>query len=229
MSTLHALAASLVLLPVAAQAATRTYDVAAFDSVSAAAGVEVDISMGATRSVVAETRSDNFDDLRVTVEGSVLRIDRRSRGWFSLSRPSYRVSVATPALRSLATSSGAEADVKGPIVGDFAVEASSGSEARVSGIQGGAVKASTSSGSEVEIAGTCTTLTAESSSGSDLDAGELRCETVTVQSSSGSDLSVSASRSVSGKASSGSDVSVRGAPPSVRVDTSSGADLEVSN
>lgn len=219
----------LLLLPVAALAATRTYDVGNFDALYVAAGVEVEVTIGSSRSVVAETRSGDFDDLRIAVEGNVLKIDRPSRGWFSPARPNYQVRVVTPLLRSLSVASGAEADVKGPLAGDFAVEAASGSEARVSGIQGGTVKARASSGSDVEIAGTCTTLSAESSSGSDLDAQELRCETLTVESSSGSDVGVFASRSVSGKASSGSDVRVRGAPPSVQVTTSSGADLDVSN
>lgn len=223
------LAASLLLLPVVALAASRTYDVGAFDAVYVAAGVEVEITLGTSRSVVAETRSDDFDDLRIAVEGNVLKIDRPTRGWFAFSRPGYQVRVATPALRSVTSASGAEAVVKGPIVGDFVVEASSGSEARVTGLQGGSVKVRASSGSDVEVAGTCAALTAESSSGSDLDARELRCESASVQASSGSDVTVYASRSVSGKASSGSDVRVRGAPPSVKVDTSSGADVDVTN
>ena len=222
------ISAFLLLLPVAALAATRSYDVGAFDALYVAAGVEVEVTIGTSRSVVAETRSGDFDDLRIAVEGNVLKIDRPSRGWFSPARPNYQVRVVTPLLRSLSIASGSEADVKGPLTGDFVVEAASGSEARVSGIQGGAVKARASSGSELEISGTCTTLAAESSSGSDLDARELRCETVTVEASSGSDVAVFASRSVSGKASSGSDVRVHGAAPSVQVSTSSGADVDIS-
>lgn len=222
------IAACLLLLPGATFAATKTYDVGAFEGISVAAGVTADITVGGARSVVAETASDDFDDLRISVQGNVLRIERTSRGWLSFGRrPQYRVQVATPVLRSLTTSSGAEATVKGTVEGDFSVEASSGSEIDVPMIKGGNVKAQTSSGSDINLAGTCRSLNAEASSGSDLDAEELKCEEVTVQSSSGSDISVFASKRVAGKASSGSDIEVSGAPAVVEVDKSSGADVEV--
>jgi hypothetical protein len=229
MNRLSSIAACLILLPGAALAATRTYDTAAFEAVSVAAGVDVEITLGATRSVVAENRTGNFDDLRIEVQGNVLKIDRPPGGWFAFRRPSYMVRVVTPALHSLVSASGSDVDVKGPVDGDLSIDASSGSDVQVSSVQGANVKAHASSGSDLEISGTCRTLDAAASSGSDLDAGGLRCETVTVQASSGSDVSVFASRSVSGKASSGSDVQISGAPQVVQVEKSSGADVDVRN
>jgi Putative auto-transporter adhesin, head GIN domain len=229
MQHLSGLVTCLVLLPAAAQAATRTYDVGAFESVSAAAGVDVEVSIGTSRSVVAETQADDFDDLRVAVQGKVLKIDRPPRGWSMFRRPNYKVRVVTPVLRSLVATSGSDVDVKGAVAGDFTVDTSSGSDVQVSAIQGGSVKARASSGSDLDLAGTCTSLVADATSGSDLDARSLRCETVTVQASSGSDVSVFASRSVSGKATSGSDVQISGAPPTVQVEKSSGADVHVRN
>lgn len=217
-------------LPGAALAATRTYETGAFEGVSVAAGVDADITLGPARSVIAETSSDNFDDLRISVEGNVLRIDRPPGSWFSgwfSVRPSYKVHVVTPTLHSLSASSGAEATAMGNLEGDLAVSSSSGSEVDVSGVKGGNVKASSSSGSELEIAGSCVSLEAEASSGSDLDADDLKCENVVVRASSGSDISVAASKRVTGKASSGSDVSIRGQPPVVQVEASSGASVKV--
>ncbi len=111
----------------------------------------------------------------------------------------------------------------------YAIEGPAGSDVQVSAIQGGSVKAQASSGSDLDLSGTCTSLDADAASGSDLDARSLRCETVSIQASSGSDVSVSASRSVTGKATSGSDVKISGAPPTVQVDKSSGADVDVRN
>jgi hypothetical protein len=227
MNRLPAITTFALLLPAAAVAATRSYEIAAFESVSVAAGVDAQISLGTSRSVVAETRSEDFDDLRIEVQGNVLRIDRPKGRWFFFRRPDYEVRIVTPVLRSLSASSGADVDVKGTPGGDFTVEASSGSDVNVSLIKAGKVKAHASSGSDLELSGTCTSLEAETSSGSDLEAGDLRCETVSVQTSSGSDVSVFASRSVTGKASSGSDVHISGAPPAVQVDKSSGADVTV--
>jgi Putative auto-transporter adhesin, head GIN domain len=229
MNRLPNFAACLLLLPGAALAATRTYEVGAFESVSAAAGVDVQITLGPSRSVVAETGSDSFDDLLVEATGNELKISRPNRGWFMFRRPNYKVRVVTPQLRAVLASSGADVEVKGPIVGDFTVNSSSGSDVQVAQIQGGNVQARASSGSDLEIAGLCASLDAEASSGSDLDARSLRCEAVTVQAASGSDVSVWASRSVTGKATSGADVSISGGPPVVRVDKSSGADVNVGN
>ncbi|MFO1504392.1 MAG: head GIN domain-containing protein [Steroidobacteraceae bacterium] len=222
-------AACLLLVPLAASAATRTYDVGAFESVSVAAGVDAEISLGNTRSVVAETRASDFDDLRIAVEGNVLRIDRPTRGWFSFRRTDYKVRVVTPVLRSLNASSGADVKVKGTSEGDFSVDASSGSDVEVTQIKGGTVKAHASSGSDLDIAGTCSALDVTASSGSDLDAGDLRCESATVHASSGSDVTVFASRSVNGSASSGSDVRIEGGASQVQVEKSSGADVNRSN
>jgi hypothetical protein len=213
-------------LPGAALAAARTYDTSAFEKVSVSEGVEADITVG-PRSVRAETKADNFDDLQIAVRDNVLVIDRPAKNWFSFGhRPSYQVHVVTPVLHSLAVSSGAEVTAKGA-EGDFNVTASSGSDVDVSEVKGGNVSASTSSGSDLKISGSCISLKAESSSGSDLDADDLKCESVSVHSSSGSDLSVAASKSVTGEASSGSDIKVKGRPASVQVSTSSGAQVVV--
>lgn len=221
--------ACLFFLPLTTFAATRTYEVAAFEAVSAAAGVDVDITSGPSRSVVAETRAGDFEGLRISVQNNVLKIDRPSRGWFQFMRPGYTVHVVTPVLRAVTGSSGADITVKGASSEAFTVDASSGSDIQVEGLKAGNVKAHASSGSDLELAGTCSTLEVESSSGSDVDAGSLRCDTATVRASSGSDVFVHASRSVTGNASSGSDVKVRGAPPSLNVETSSGADVSAIN
>ncbi len=229
MNRLHAIAACLILAPLSALAATRSYDTGAFEAVSVAAGVDVEVTLGASRSIVAETRSEDFNDLRIAVQGNTLKIDRPPRGWFLFRRPGYKVRVVTPVLHSVVASSGADVIVKGTSEGDFTIEASSGSDVQVSLVKAGSVKASASSGSDLDLAGTCLALDASASSGSDMDAGNLKCETVTVQASSGSDVAVSASRSVTGKASSGADLRIGGAPPVVKVDKSSGADVSLGN
>jgi hypothetical protein len=229
MKQIIAITACAFALPGATFAASKSYDTAAFEGVAVAAGIAADITLGSVRSVRAETKADNFDDLQISVKDNVLHIDRPIGSWFSSwfeQRPSYQVHVVTPALHSLAVSSGAEAKVKGNLEGDFSVTASSGADADVALVKGGNVKLHTSSGSDIKIAGSCISLEAGASSGSDLDAEDLKCESVSLQASSGSDVSVAAAKSVTGQASSGSDVRVRGKPV-VQVDKSSGAHLVV--
>jgi hypothetical protein len=231
MKCLSLVAICALALPAAALAASKTYDVGAFEEVSVSGGIEVVITVGPTRSVTASTRAEDFDDLRVEVVGRALKIDRPARSWFTgwfSGRPDYQVQVVTPTLRSLAASSGSNVAIKGGPEGDFSVTAASGSDVEIAGVRGGNLKASASSGSDLEIAGTCVSLEAEASSGSDLDAGGLRCENVRVHASSGSDMTVAATRGVTGEASSGSDVRVRGGQTlAMQVKTSSGADVEV--
>lgn len=224
-----AIAASLLCLPVAALAATRAYETPAFEAVSAAAGVNVEVTLGTSRSVVAETRNKDFDGLRVAVQGNVLTIERVRHGWFQFGRTSYTVRVVTPVLHAVSASAGSDIQVKGTSEGDFKIDASSGSDVQISMLKGGTVKAHASSGSDLRLAGTCVALEVEASSGSDVDAGALKCEIATLRASSGSDVSLHATRSVTGNASSGSDVDVSGSPPVVKVETSSGADVSTVN
>jgi len=230
MKRIFAVTACVLALPGAALAATRTYDTGAFDRVAVAAGVAADITVGPTRSVVAETKADNFDDLEISVDDNALRIGRSASSWFSnwfSHGPRFHVQVVTPALRSLAASSGAKVTATGNLEGDFSVASSSGSDVDISQVKGGNVKVNSSSGSDLSIAGSCISLVVQASSGSDLDAGDLKCESVSLQASSGSDVSVAATKSLTGQASSGSDVTVKGKPPTVQVEKSSGADLVV--
>ena len=215
------------LLPLAASAATRSYETPGFEAVSVGSGVDVEIILGDKRSVVAESWLGDFSNLRIVVEGNVLKIDRPKWSFFGWT--GYTVRVVTPVLRSIIASAGSDVTAKGATAGDFTIAASSGSDVHLTGIRGGGVRVTASSGSDIALAGTCSSLNVEASSGSDVKASDLRCETVVVRASSGSDLSVSASRSVAGKLSSGSDLTVHGAPASVQVDSSSGADVRVVN
>lgn len=226
----HQLVSALcaLALSVTAQAATRSYDTASFEKVSVAAGIDVDITLGGSRSVEAETRAGDFDDLRIAVKGDELRIDRPARSWFWFGRrPRYSVRVVMPALRAVEASSGSSVSVKGRVAGDLALQASSGSEVEVAEVGGGNVEARSSSGSDIQVVGSCLSLDASTSSGSDLDAGRLLCERVAVQASSGSDAVVAAKRGLTAKASSGANVRVNGTPVEVQVNTSSGGHVNV--
>lgn len=217
-----AIAASAVLLPMTATSATRSYQVGAFDKVSVAAGVRVEIAQGATRNVVADTSADDFDDLRIVVKSGELRIDRPA-SWFRFGRRTdYTVRVTMPLLRGMEASSGSNVNVKGGFAGDFEVSTSSGSHVEIAQLKGGNVQARSSSGSALEVTGSCQSLDVEISSGSNINAGKLMCESATVDASSGSAAKVAAARNLTASASSGASVRVNGAPMAVKVRKSSG-------
>ena len=209
-------------------AASRTYDTAAFDAVSVAAGVQAEITIGPRRSVLARTPADDFDDLRVTVKGNVLHLDRPLRSWFFFRRhPDYQVQIVMPALRSVAASSGARVTLSNGGSSNLSVTVSSGGMVNASVDKGAAVQAHASSGSRLQIAGSCTSLEAGASTGADLDAQDLDCQDVIVRASSGSNVTVTASRRITVKGSSGSSTRVSGKPASVQIDKSSGARITI--
>lgn len=222
-------AACLLALPAATLAATRTYDTRDFDSVAVAAGINVDVTLGRDHRVIAETGADDFDDLRISVEENMLRIERPRRSWFSFGRRAeYRVRVEVPVLRNLSASSGSRVSVRGETPGNsFTVSSSSGSSLDIRISRSDAVVANSSSGSRLQISGTCRSIRVQASSGANLDAEDLRCQDADVQASSGSAISLAATRRVAGAASSGASVKVRGGPDVVEVKRSSGANLTI--
>lgn len=221
-------AAGAAMLPMAANAATRGYEVGAFNKVSVAAGLRVDITQGATRSVVADTKADDFDDLRIVVKAGELRIDRPPGNWFRFGRrTNYTVRVMMPALREVEASSGSNVTVKGAFAGDVGVSTSSGSRVEIAQLKGGKVRARSSSGSTLEVAGSCQSLDADTSSGSSIKADGLTCESVTVEASSGSGAKVTATKGLTASASSGANVRVSGAPTVVKISNSSGGRVHV--
>lgn len=223
-----AIAAGAFLLPLSANAETRGYEVGSFDKVSAAEGIRVDITQGAARSVTADTRAEDFDDLRIVVKAGELRIDRPPGNWFRpRRRADYTVRVVMPALRELDASSGSSVLVKGSFSGDFDVSSSSGSRVEIAQLKGGLVRARSSSGSALQVAGSCQAVDAEVSSGSNLDAGRLLCESATVEASTGSAAKVAAAQGLTASASTGASVKVNGAPKSVRIKNSTGGRVEV--
>lgn len=222
------LAACALLLPVMAGAATRSYPVGTFDKVNVAAGLQVDITQGATRSVTADTSAVDFDDLRITVRDGELRIDRPPSNWFRFWRQTnYTVRVVMPVLRSVEASSGSNVEVKGAFAGDFTVSTSSGSRMEIAQLKGGKVRARSSSGSTLEVAGSCQSLDADTSSGSNINAAALTCESVTMEASSGSGAKVAATKGLTASASSGASVRVSGAPTVVKISNSSGGRVQV--
>lgn len=223
-----AVAAGAVLLPMAANAATRSYEVGSFDKVSVAAGVHVDITHGVVRSVVADTKDKDFDDLRIVVKSGELRIDRPPGNWFKFGpRTNYTVRVVMPALRELQASSGSSVDVTGAFAGDFEVSSSSGSRIEIAQLKGGKVQARSSSGSAVEVSGSCQSVEVTVSSGSNVNAGQLTCVSAMVEASSGSAVKVAATQGLTARASSGSSVKAGGSPKVVNVRNYSGGRVVV--
>ena len=203
-----AIAAVTIAILAAGQASadTRNYNLSGFDRVSASAGVDVDIKQGPF-SVTAQEADGKFDQLILEVRGDTLHIGRKSNlgTWFSRG-PDFHVTVTAPNFVGVRASSGSAVDGSGLSLRDL--------------------KVAVSSGANVDLSGNCINLTVDISSGADFDGERLHCETASVDASSGADADAYATRSATGEASSGANVTFHGKPQQVNKDTSSGGSVK---
>jgi len=207
---------SLLLIPAAAVglvtaalvlpafADTKSYNLSNFTKVDVSAGVDVDLVQGAF-SVKVDTPRNDFDKIIVEVHGDTLRISRKNTGWFSHG-PEYHVTVSAPNYT--------------------AIESSSGSRVDGSGLALKSLKVNVSSGAHVELTGGCSDLRVSISSGAHFDGEDLKCETASVDASSGAHAEAFATRSATGDASSGANVTFHGKPADFTKDTSSGGSVK---
>lgn len=190
-----------------AQGQTRTVDVGAFTVIDASAGVDVEVAIGPTQSVVLTGDPKDFDRLDVRVVGGRLKISpKRELGLASWGRgPDVVVKVSAPRLE--------------------AIEASSAADVVARGFTGGDLRLDASSGADLVAVGTCASLTVDASSGADVNAGDLRCARVKADASSGADVVVRGVAFVEADASSGADVIVKGKPERLDSASSSGGSI----
>ncbi len=167
--------------------ATETRAMDAFHGVSAAQGVQVEIAAGAPS--VAVTADDNLlPHVATVVADGILSID--VTGSLRASHPLKVVVKMEAAPDGLTASTGASIEAPVPSTGSLRVSASTGAHVRCTG--------------SVE------SLAVTASTGGTADLGGLQARTATVDVSAGSSVIVMATESVSGSATGGASVHVRG-------------------
>lgn len=221
----------------AAFAQDRDFDLAGFDRVDIATGLDATVKVGSDFAVRASSRSQEaLDNLQLNVVGGVLtaRIEQNfldfiiSGGLVGLllsNGNAVALDITVPALAGVNASSGADVTLPGLVADRIELDASSGADIALKDGRLGEVLVSSSSGSDIELSGTATSIDADSSSGSGIDAGDLVTAAATANASSGASISVHATQSAQANASSGGDIEVRGNPPKRDIDTSSGGDV----
>lgn len=230
-------AAAGLTLSTAAFAQSKDFDLAGFDSLDIATGLDARVIQGDSFSVRAQSRSQEaLDNLDIRVDDDVLsaRIEQSfldfiiSGGLVGMllnSGNAVTIDITLPALSGVSASSGADVRVSGVRSEQIDFEASSGANISATDAVLGQVSLRSSSGSDIEIAGTADTLEADASSGADIDAENLVVASATVSASSGADVTLHATASVRADASSGGDISIYGNPTTRDVDTTSGGDV----
>lgn len=184
---------------------SREYDLEPFTQIDASI-VRLEVTVGPAQSVSIVAERGDLDDLDVYVRGGELNIEPKRRINFGRNKR-FAATITVPSLEGLDLSAGADAHVTGVDADEFMVDLSSGAQA--------------------EITGSCRELEVDISSGARIRARNFICAEAIADASSGATGDIHASEAVNADASSGGRLRVYGGPTRVRVDTSSGGDIDI--
>jgi len=195
-----------------------------FDAIEVGGGIDLFVRKGDGFVVEVQASEDDAAKIVTEVVGKTLKVSRKSSGFFNWGNAGS-VYVTLPALVALDASGGSDVKTEGTFASDnLRVVASGGSDLTID-VAAGALHVDASGGSDLRVSGTARSAHVESSGGSDLNASALTADEADVDSSGGSDLAIGVRQKISGEASGGSDVTYTGAPGSVNVNTSGGAEV----
>ena len=206
---------------------TQTRTTGTFKGVEIAGGFEVEIKNGPAVNVVLEADDNLVKYIEVKVVDNELKVRLEN---INVSDAHLKIFITAPEINHVDASAGAEIVVK-DILKSFetiSVKASSGSNIKTA-LDAPEIKADVSSGGELTLSGRTKDLHATSSSGSSISASELLSENSYVNVSSGASAHVYASVSIDANASSGGNISYRGAATNIKKSESSGGEVKKDN
>ena len=206
---------------------TQNKSTGPFTALNVAGNFEVEIAHAATESVRIQADDNLLKYIDVKVTGGELKIRLNE---INTSNAHLKIFITAPEINKIKASASADILVRDVLKSgaEISMEVSSGADIKAA-LDAPAIKATASSGGEVNLSGRTKDFTATSSSGSSINAKELLSENSTVNVSSGASAHVYASMNLDANASSGGNISYRGAAASIKKSESSGGDVEKEN
>ncbi|MFY0689746.1 MAG: DUF2807 domain-containing protein [Cyclobacteriaceae bacterium] len=194
-----------------------------FTGVSVGGGIDLILSQSNDFSVEVETNGD-LEDIETTVSQGVLKIRQKSNSWLDFDNET-RVYVSLPELEYISSSGGTDVSNKGTLRGEYLeIKSSGGSDLELELVYE-TVRINCSGGSDVELTGESAELDLSTSGGSDFDGFDFEVADATINTSGGSDANVLVKNRISARASGASDITYRGNPKYVDVNSSGGSDI----
>ena len=193
-----------------------------FEKIASSSGITVIVEQGSPASVEVET-DDNIQQYVITrVENGrlIVKIDGNIH-----TESSINVSIKTPRIRGLESSSGSTISSKNTLRGtEISLTTSSGSEIEAV-LEYEKVSCDSSSGSNITVSGKALNLQTSTSSGSEINAEELASNEIIADASSGSFTKVKPIVKLKGTASSGSSITYYQTPKTLIKTESSGGSV----
>lgn len=193
-----------------------------FEKIASSSGITVIVEQGSPASVEVET-DDNIQQYVITrVENGTLVV--KVEGSIH-TESSINVSIKTPIIRGLESSSGSTISSKNTLRGnEISLTTSSGSEIEAV-LEYEKVSCDSSSGSNITVSGKALNLQTSTSSGSEINAEELASNEIIADASSGSFTKVKPIVKLKGTASSGSSITYYQTPKTLIKTESSGGSV----
>jgi Putative auto-transporter adhesin, head GIN domain len=218
------LLASFLLLAIFTFAQSRS--ISAFNAVSAAGGVKVELIKSTSPKIEYKILKGNESDLITEVKNGVLTIKIKNKWGWGSSGAKADVKVYYTTLNKVTSSAGSSIQSFETInADDMVVSSSSGSRISLL-LNAKSTTVNSSSGSTITLSGEVSGAGKfGSSSGSNINAAALSTNDANVQASSGSSVSLWVKNKISADASSGGSIKYKGTPTVVDSDKSSGGSV----
>ncbi len=194
-----------------------------FKAISVSGGINLFIAQENSFKVEVETEGDQ-KDVEAYVEDDLLILKMRRSSWGTWN-DKVNVYVSLPILEGLKASGGTDVENRGTLSGEkLVLHASGGSDVDLD-VDYAAIEVDCSGGSDTRLTGTAGKLLIEAGGGSDFEGFGLKSKEAKVRSTGASDINVWASEKIDARASGASDITYRGNPEWVNVDSSGGSDI----
>ncbi|MFC4262021.1 GIN domain-containing protein [Ferruginibacter yonginensis] len=221
--------ALLVLVSLASFAQVQqTRNVTGFTGISAATGIQVEITQAATEAVVVSAADEAYANGIVTVvENNILKIyfDSKKNNYVKSKKAQLKAFVSYVTIQKLMASSGAGISTTNTAnTNDLLVDVTSGAQLKAD-IKATKLTIDMSSGATATLSGTATDVAAEFSSGAVCTATDLKTSICAVAATSGSVFKIDVQKSLSVKGTSGAVISYKGEPEIEGKKLNSGATL----
>lgn len=208
---------SLLSTVAAAAPSVETKKVSDFHEVSVSGGFELTVGQGPA-GLRLEGAPDALADVRASVVDGRLVLERKSRAGSWKGRPII-VRATTSLVSRLSASGGCSVTVEAPVAArDLALEVSGGVVLQATGLDLDALRVEASGGVRARLAGKTTRAAFDLSGGVELKAGTLSVSEATIDASGGCRADLLVTTAISGEASGGVQLIVRGHPKSMRIE-----------
>lgn len=162
------------LASVSATAAERRFSATGFDKVAVSGSDNVNIRSGDSFGVVATGAQDDLDQLEVKVEGTQLKIGRKSSMWRRGGKDVV-VMVTMPALRGLALAGSSDVTADKATAEVFDAKVSGSGDMSVGSLDAKTVNISVSGSGNATMAGRCGAQNISIAGSGDVDLSRLSC------------------------------------------------------